>query len=60
MICKALRDYGIDAPIDVHLMVSPVDRSLTILEAGASVITFHPEAGDLMATTNKKDDVNVV
>ena len=45
MICKALRDYGIDAPIDVRLMVSPVDGMIEqFLEAGASVITFHPEA----------------
>lgn len=45
MICKALRDYGINAPIDVHLMVSPVDGMIEqFLEAGASVITFHPEA----------------
>ena len=45
MICKALRDYGIDAPNDVHLMVSPVDGMIEqFLEAGASVITFHPEA----------------
>ncbi len=45
MICKALRDYGIDAPIDVHLMVTPVDGMIEqFLEAGASVITFHPEA----------------
>ena len=45
MICKALRDYGVDAPIDVHLMVSPVDGMIEqFLEAGASVITFHPEA----------------
>ena len=45
MICKALRDYGIDAPIDVHLMVSPVDGMIEqFLEAGASIITFHPEA----------------
>lgn len=47
MICKALRDYGIEAPIDVHLMVSPVDGMIEqFLEAGASVITFHPEASD--------------
>ena len=47
MICSALRDYGIDAPIDVHLMVSPVDGMIEqFLEAGASVITFHPEASD--------------
>ena len=45
MICQALRDYGIKAPIDVHLMVSPVDGMLEqFLEAGASIITFHPEA----------------
>ena len=45
MICNALRDYGIDAPIDVHLMVSPVDSMIEqFLEAGASIITFHPEA----------------
>ncbi len=44
-ICKALRDYGISAPIDVHLMVSPVDRLIgDFAEAGASYITFHPEA----------------
>ncbi|AMT97799.1 MULTISPECIES: ribulose-phosphate 3-epimerase [Psychrobacter] len=45
MICKALRDYGVDAPIDVHLMVSPVDSMIEqFLDAGASIITFHPEA----------------
>ena len=42
MICKALRGYGITAPIDVHLMVTPVDGMIEqFLEAGASVITFH-------------------
>tara|TARA_X000000368_G_C22801968_1_gene610714 strand:- start:6 stop:674 length:669 start_codon:yes stop_codon:yes gene_type:complete len=47
MVCKALRDYGITAPIDVHLMVSPVDRLIgDFAEAGASYITFHPEATD--------------
>ena len=47
MICKALRGYGISAPIDVHLMVRPVDRLIgDFLEAGASIITFHPEASD--------------
>lgn len=47
MVCKALRDYGITAPIDVHLMVSPVDRIIgDFIEAGASYITFHPEASD--------------
>ena len=45
MICKALRNYGIDAPIDVHLMVEPVDRIIPdFAKAGASYITFHPEA----------------
>nr|WP_317199083.1 ribulose-phosphate 3-epimerase [uncultured Psychrobacter sp.] len=45
MICKALRDYGIDAPVDVHLMVSPVDGMIEqFLQADASIITFHPEA----------------
>lgn len=47
MVCKALRDYGIEAPIDVHLMVKPVDRIIPdFAEAGASIITFHPEASD--------------
>ena len=47
MVCKALRKYGITAPIDVHLMVSPVDRFIgDFIEAGASYITFHPEASD--------------
>jgi len=45
MFCKALRVYGIQAPIDVHLMVSPVDRIIgDFIEAGADCITFHPEA----------------
>merc|ERR1719453_928365 len=45
LVCKALRDYGIEEPIDVHLMVSPVDRIIgDFAEAGASYITFHPEA----------------
>ena len=45
VICQALRDYGITAPIDVHLMVSPVDRMISeFAEAGATYITFHPEA----------------
>ena len=44
-ICAALRNYGIDAPIDVHLMVEPVDRIIPdFANAGASYITFHPEA----------------
>jgi len=45
MVCKALRNYGITAPIDVHLMVQPVDDLVVqFAEAGASMITFHPEA----------------
>ena len=45
MVCKALRDYGVTAPIDVHLMVSPVDALITqFADAGASYITFHPDA----------------
>ena len=45
MVCKALRDHGVTAPIDVHLMVEPVDRIIPdFAEAGASIITFHPEA----------------
>jgi len=45
MVCKALRAHGVTAPIDVHLMVQPVDRLIgDFLEAGASSITFHPEA----------------
>ena len=45
MICEALRNYGIEAPIDVHLMVEPVDRIIPdFAKAGASYITFHPEA----------------
>lgn len=47
MVCKALRDHGVTAPIDVHLMVSPVDRMIgDFAEAGATYITFHPEASD--------------
>ncbi len=45
MVCKALRKHGVKAPIDVHLMVSPVDRLIgDFIEAGATTITFHPEA----------------
>jgi ribulose-phosphate 3-epimerase len=45
MICKALRNHGIAAPIDVHLMVEPVDDLVAqFAEAGASLISFHPEA----------------
>lgn len=45
MVCQALRRYGITAPIDVHLMVEPVDSLVPqFASAGASIITFHPEA----------------
>ena len=45
MVCRALRDHGVTAAIDVHLMVSPVDRLIgDFAEAGASYITFHPDA----------------
>lgn len=42
-ICQALKNYGITAPIDVHLMVSPVDSMIeAFIKAGADIITFHP------------------
>jgi ribulose-phosphate 3-epimerase len=45
MVCKALRKHGVKAPIDVHLMVEPVDRMIgEFADAGASIITFHPDA----------------
>lgn len=45
MVCQALRKHGVTAPIDVHLMVEPVDRIIPdFAEAGASIISFHPEA----------------
>ena len=45
MVCKALRDHGVTAPIDVHLMVQPVDALIGMFaDAGASYITFHPDA----------------
>ncbi len=45
LVCDALRNYGIAAPIDVHLMVTPVDRLIPdFVKAGASLISFHPEA----------------
>ena len=47
MVCQALRHYGVTAPIDVHLMVRPVDRLVTnFANAGATYISFHPEASD--------------
>ncbi|MCA0892589.1 ribulose-phosphate 3-epimerase [Microbulbifer agarilyticus] len=45
MVCKALRNHGVEAPIDVHLMVEPVDDMIRMFaDAGATYITFHPEA----------------
>ncbi len=47
LVCAALRAHGIEAPIDVHLMVKPVDRIVPdFAEAGATYITFHPEASE--------------
>ena len=47
MVCRALRDYGIEATIDTHLMVQPVDSLIeSFADAGANYITFHPEASD--------------
>ena len=47
LVCEALRKYGIKVPIDVHLMTKPVDRLITdFANAGATHITFHPEASD--------------
>ncbi|MEW5012028.1 MAG: ribulose-phosphate 3-epimerase [Cycloclasticus sp.] len=47
MVCEALRKHGVSAPIDVHLMVKPVDRIIPdFVSAGASIITFHPEASE--------------
>ena len=47
VIVEALRDYGIEAPLDVHLMIKPVDRIIPdFAKAGASYITFHPEASE--------------
>lgn len=47
MVCKALRNYGVTAPIDVHLMIKPVDALVPeFAKAGASMITFHAEASE--------------
>ncbi|MGF1525232.1 MAG: ribulose-phosphate 3-epimerase [Candidatus Competibacterales bacterium] len=47
LVCSALRRYGVTAPIDVHLMVKPVDRLIEdFAQAGADFITFHPEASE--------------
>lgn len=47
MVCQALRDFGVTAPIDAHLMVKPVDDMIKrFIDAGATYITFHPEASE--------------
>ncbi|ABI58174.1 ribulose-phosphate 3-epimerase [Alkalilimnicola ehrlichii MLHE-1] len=47
LVCEALRKHGVTAPIDVHLMIKPVDRIIPdFAEAGANYITFHPEASE--------------
>jgi ribulose-phosphate 3-epimerase len=47
LVCESLRNYGIEAPIDVHLMTKPVDRLIVdFAKAGATYISFHPEASD--------------
>ena len=52
LVCQAIRNYGITAPIDVHLMVKPVDRLIPdFAKAGASYITFHPEASEHLDRT---------
>ncbi|NIG62611.1 MAG: ribulose-phosphate 3-epimerase [Serratia symbiotica] len=52
LVCEALRNYGITAPIDVHLMVKPVERIVPdFAKAGATYITFHPEASEHIART---------
>jgi ribulose-phosphate 3-epimerase len=49
LVCEALRKHGVSAPIDVHLMVKPVDRIIPdFAKAGASLISFHPEASEHM------------
>ncbi|VAX77038.1 Ribulose-phosphate 3-epimerase [Serratia symbiotica] len=52
MVCEALRNYGITVPIDVHLMIKPVDRIVpAFAKAGATYITFHPEASEHIVRT---------
>ncbi len=47
VVCESLRNYGIEAPLDAHLMVKPVDRAIEdMIKAGVDTITFHPEASD--------------
>ena len=52
LVCEALRNHGVEAPIDVHLMVKPVDRIIPdFAKAGATYITFHPEASEHLDRT---------
>src|SRR5438034_10813717 len=52
MVCEALRRHGVKAPIDVHLMVRPVDRIVPDFAAGGGTfVTFHPEASDPVGRT---------
>ena len=52
VVCKALRNFGVEAPIDVHLMVSPVDDLVvSFAKAGATYISFHPEASENIDAT---------
>jgi ribulose-phosphate 3-epimerase len=54
LVCKALRKHGITAPIDVHLMVDPVDRLVPeFAEAGADWISFHPEASGMWTARSR-------
>lgn len=54
MVCKSLRNYGIDEFIDVHLMVKPVDPLIKMfIDSGADLISFHPEATDDLDATLK-------
>ena len=56
LVCEALRKHGITAPIDVHLMVKPVDRIVPdFAKAGATYITFHPEASEHVDRTHRAD-----
>ena len=56
LVCEALRKHGVTAPIDVHLMVKPVDRIIPdFAKAGATYITFHPEASEHIDRTHRPD-----
>jgi ribulose-phosphate 3-epimerase len=58
LVCEALRAHGVTAPIDVHLMVEPVDRIVPdFAKAGASIISFHPEASRARASHHPADQV---